>query len=152
MYSIEGLKGAHATHVELHCLLVAVAVGHLDVSVRLYAAVGIGALTTAADVIAPHVLQIPWYPGTPGVWYRLHGVVADGSVLRLLHLQLKIVVLMQLEPVTAVPAPPQVLLALLVDSLIVDVTVMSVVTFPPGDEPHRERVQVLVQQGVLLSS
>lgn len=142
MYTIEGLKGAHAAHVELHCLLVAVAVGHLDVPIRLYAAVGTGALTTAADVIAPHVLQILWYPGAPGVWYRLHGVVANGPVLRLLHLQLKIVVLtgMQLEPVTAVPAPSQVLLALLIDSLIDHVTVVPVVTFPPGDEPHRERV------------
>jgi len=66
-HTAEDLKSTHATNVELHCLRVAVAVGYLDISVSLYAAISAGALTAAADVIALHVLQILWYPGTPGV-------------------------------------------------------------------------------------
>lgn len=65
---------------------------------------------------------------------------------------MKTAALAGMQPIESVIAlPAQVRLVLLADSLIA--SSLLVVTFPPGDVPHRERVDVVVlAQEVLLSS
>ena len=85
---------AHAAHVDLRrdflLGIFTVAVRHIDVSVRLYAAVVLvaGVMALATGVIALDVLEVLRHPGAPGVGYRFHVVVADRAVLRLFHLHL----------------------------------------------------------------
>lgn len=126
----------HAAHVEFHDLLIVVAVRHLDVLVRLYAAVA-GAFAVAAGVIAHHVLEIFRHAVATIIRYRHHGVIANGAVLCLLHFQLvhvQAAVLAGLQLLIVLPAQQYIFLVLIGALSIMHRIIVIVVTLPSGTE------------------